>query len=68
MKINVKKGLFRIYAIWDISILISLAISHSEITYIYRNNPENILLFLAPIIAPWILHYLVKWVIKGFQS
>ncbi len=63
MTMNIQKGLFRIYVILDVIIIITFILMIIENGCGYWDDYLPIAL-IAPL--PWGMHYLTKWIIKGF--
>ena len=61
MKINIEKGLFRIYIVWNVVLLIIGGIIVAESSS-YKKD-EHVVAVISLIIAPWIIHYVLKWII-----
>ncbi len=68
MAINIQKGLFRVYTVLSVIIFIISFILIAEDMY----HPEWTDYLIATLISllfgviPWGIHYLIKWMIKGF--
>lgn len=68
MAINIQKGLFRVYTVFSVIIFIISFILIAEDMY----HPEWTDYLIATLISllfgviPWGIHYLIKWMIKGF--
>ncbi len=67
MKINLEKGLFRIYVVWAIIVIIVVLIQFINMPQWY-NRPDDFFHIPLLIATPWIIHYVVKWIIKGLRS
>ncbi len=62
MALNLKKGLFRTYIIINIITLIFGYILIDESEWV-----EDLTIRVLVMLLPWLLHYAVSWIIRGFK-